>query len=99
MVRVDGATRLPHHSDILPGVVLRMVNSDGSVPPFSDCLVTRLFPSDQKVALMRPHVRIENGLSNLHAEEFTVDLFKIISVTSPFRIVLNSKGEPMMFCY
>lgn len=43
MQALDGHTRLASIREIEPGMVLRDVQSDGSIPPFSDMVVTKVY--------------------------------------------------------
>ncbi len=46
----DGHTRLVTEADLVVGAVLRMVNSDGSIAPFSDCVLTSVAHGVAKLA-------------------------------------------------
>jgi len=80
---VDGHTRKLEANDLQVGLVIRMINSDGSSFPFADCRVNNKNPLDEDMwEIVRPtpygHESIiisENDLSG-------------------FLVVLNSRGEP-----
>ena len=97
---LDGHTRKATIKDIKPGVILRDVQSDGSVAPFSDMLITAVETNkagEVSYAVTRPYVFARAGgyASKFDAERFYIADARI----ERFHIVLNSKGEPYMMVY
>lgn len=78
--RLDGVTRAVRQPDLVPGAVLRMVQSDGTVAPFSDCVIASV--DGLQVVIVRPHA---SG-----SEEVAVSVPRILSPGSLFRTVLDS---------
>lgn len=79
---LDGATReIACLAELKVGMVVRMVQSDGTTPPFCDAVVTGVLANS--VGLMRPHPL---GAELYEATE--------AGLKAQYRLVLNSRGEP-----
>jgi hypothetical protein len=92
MFPYDGSVRNVQKEDLRPGVVLRMVNRDGTSAPFSDCVIIRV-EDDVVVHLMRP-MGWANG--TVDAERFPAMVESLLKGSSHnyFKTVLLSTGEP-----
>lgn len=115
--KTDGRTFRVERDDVQPGAVLRMVQSDGSSAPFSDCVVLDVFPVDKhgerlgppgllndwpegavlRASLARPYARAfgaEAGpVALTGCEEFTVDVERMVSEDSLFRVLATARGR------
>ena len=89
MTYYDGRTRVANETDLRPGVILRLQNPDGSIGPFSDCIVDIV--NEGIVFLSRPYA---TG-STKGVETFQVPIARLTTVESIFRIVLSARGYVM----
>jgi hypothetical protein len=84
----DGKTRKTIAADLVRGNILRSVNQDGSVPPFSDSVITGI--NNGYVFLSRP-MMWESGKH--HVEEYSTTAEHAVG-SNFFHTVLTDRGEP-----
>jgi hypothetical protein len=92
---LDGHTRKATIEDIKPGVILRHVQSDGSVPPFSDSVVIAKGHDDTHWSVVRPYAYATTSSYKQECERHWL----MAEHVGQYHIVLNSKGEPYMMDY
>lgn len=81
---LDGATReIVGLAELEIGMVVRMVQSDGTTPPFGDAVVIGV--SQSTAQLGRPHPL---GTERYEATE--------AGLKAQYRLVLGSRGEPIV---
>jgi hypothetical protein len=83
----DGKVRDITENDLFYGTILRMVNDDGTYPPFADCyIVGTIVRLDRSICvnLVRPY----NG-----GEEHFAFIYKG-TLPSNYKVVLTDRGEP-----
>lgn len=90
----DGHTRLATAADIQPGVILRRVNADGSVPVFSDMVVLRRYTErgEDRFDLGRPYAFAHYG-GELHGVERINNLGVDSLARSQYHVVLLASGK------
>ncbi|TXH11819.1 MAG: hypothetical protein E6R03_13940 [Hyphomicrobiaceae bacterium] len=76
------------------GTVLRMINSDGSVAPFSDCIVRAVLPQAQDVRLLRPTFNGWSKRENDSPVGYEGFCATFEGVCKHFRIVTKASGAP-----
>lgn len=92
-MRLDGHTRMVEVGDIQLGAIMRQLNSDGSSPPFSDSIITKV--DGDVVFLSRPYLYAQrvtkSELSGV--ENFAVTISRLCDGSSIFRTVLDSRNR------
>ena len=86
----DGHTREVRDGDLVAGNIIRFVNEDGSVPPFSDVIILRVEKDDVHVA--RPYAFCSQGSLLQGAEHFAIP--KSYLRSPRYQIVLLASGKP-----
>jgi hypothetical protein len=92
----DGNTRRATSiTEIVPGMILRPIQSDGSVSPFSDVVVTKTYidHGETRFDVARPY-----AFSHFGGELHGVEKVAYLSISSLIRyhIVLKASGKPYM---
>lgn len=89
----DGRSRKMTHDDIEPGVVVRMLNWDGTASPFSDTVILR----EEKgwVRLARPYIYATGTQTCAPSPLTGVEDYKVTveSLLERFHVVLMSTGK------
>lgn len=92
----DGKLTTPSRKLIYPGVVLRMVNSDGTVAPYSDATV--LGVGVRGVTILRPFMHIfpnpEGHVGSAGREKLEVLWENLLADKTCWRVVLTARGKP-----
>lgn len=86
----DGHLRPVMESDLVPGTVIRFVNSDGTSPPFDDSIVVDV--DGDLVKLVRPYVFAH--LRSYLAGQETFSVSQVSLLNGSYRTVLLASGDP-----
>ena len=111
MNKCDGHIRKIAYTDLVPGAVLRMIQSEeGAIAPFSDCVVvdieTKTARDDSIITLARPMAFATSfydrpGISGqapaVQFERIRVQAARLVEDHSIFRLVIQANGQN--FCY
>lgn len=79
--------------DLALGSVVRMLNSDGSVAPFSDAIVTEI--EADCIRLYRPYARLVKETPQKGAEEYAITHRQL----GNYRLVTLASGKPYIMAY
>lgn len=95
MFDCDGNTRVAAITEILPGMILRPIQSDGSVAPFTDVVVTKTYidHGETRFDVVRPYAFSHIG-GELHSVE-KVNYLSAHSLTR-YQLVLEASGKAYM---
>jgi hypothetical protein len=102
----DGHVRNVDSSDLTPGTVVRMTQSEeGSLSPFSDCLILKVSPvpgtNDSEVTLARPYSYVSGADTACPTILMGYETFKVTNfrlMYGPFKTVLKAhSNEPFAF--
>ncbi len=96
MFQGDGHIRDIEIKDVAVGMVLRGLNQDGSVAPFSDVVVTKVYTSssgDKVFDMVRPF-----AFSHLGSELHSVERLGHCGARTleRYKLVMNSRGNPYL---
>lgn len=91
----DGSTRtITEVDELLPGMVVRRFNDDGTLQPFSDEVIVRII-NVLNIRLARPYLYAsESGSPLMWAEVYDVSFH---SLSQHYQLVLDSRGKPFIF--
>lgn len=97
MSEYDGGLRkITALNEIRVGMVLRDINPDGTIPPFSDMVVYKItysrnaWDSWTHFHLARPYAHSHGGQAMVRVEQFDSHTLEYK------RLVLNAQGEPYL---
>jgi hypothetical protein len=92
MFAFDGSVRSVKREDLRPGVVLRMVHSDGTSAAFSDCVIVRV--ESDMIHLVRPMGWADGTVNAERFPALTSSVLEGGGSHDYFKTVLLSTGEP-----